>query len=140
MADRAYVSRLRRDAITGANVMTNPVIPDALKKAPGRPRKYATDEERREAHKQSNKNYTGQRKIKQAQAEAQAKYDAAIGTCKTVQDFWAVNRAQDLDMVATLEKKVELAADQKYWMESGWRFGDPHWVDLSEGTADLDRF
>ena len=118
----------------------NTVIADAAKKV-GRPKKYATDEERREAHKLSNKNYTGQRKVKQAQAEAQKNYEAQIAACRTLQEFWGVNRAKDAELVATLEKQAELAADQRYWMESGWRFGDdPDYVALREGTADLNRF
>jgi hypothetical protein len=117
------------------------VIPEALKKASGRPRKYATDQERRLAHNKSNKNYTGKRAIQQAQAEAQKNYEAQIAACRTVQEFWTVNRAKDTDVVAALQPQVELAAHQFYWMNSGWRFADdPDYVDLREGTADLDRF
>jgi hypothetical protein len=120
--------------------MTNPVIPDELKKKPGRPRVYGSDEERRLAHLKSNKNYKGNKAQKDAARAAQQKYEADIAASRTLQDFWVVNRAKDADVVAALQPQVELAADQRYWMSSGWRANDPDWVDLREGTTELDRF
>ena len=72
--------------------------------------------------------------------QAEKKFQAAIAACRALQEFWAVNRAKDADAVAALQPQVELAADQRYWMESGWRFGDPDYVDLGEGIADLNDF
>jgi hypothetical protein len=53
-----------------------------------------------------------------------------------------VNCAKDADVVAALQAKVEAAADQRYWMESGWKCAptDLDFVGLREGTAELDRF
>src|SRR5712671_7089096 len=72
--------------------------------------------------------------------QAQKKFETAIAACRTLQEFWAVNRERDAAVVASLQPQVELAADQRYWMESGWRFGDPDYVDLGEGIADLNDF
>ncbi len=71
--------------------------------------------------------------------QAQKKFEAAIAACRTLQEFWAVNRAKDADVVAALQPQVELAADQRYWMESGWKYAptDPDFVGLREGFADL---
>jgi hypothetical protein len=73
--------------------------------------------------------------------QAQKKFETAIAACRTLQEFWAVNKEKDTDVVAALQPQVELAANQFYWMNSGWRFADdPDYVDLREGTADLNRF
>jgi hypothetical protein len=46
--------------------------------------------------------------------QAERNFAAAIAACRTVQEFWAVNRAKDADVVAALQPQVELVADQKY--------------------------